>query len=80
MGKIILGVETLRCPRCGRPNQVEVHSDLPDRDYLSCRFCGYRAKISFAPILDKFGLPHGLSQDEKWGMSRYIKTEIDKIQ
>jgi len=79
MGKIILGIEHLRCPRCGRMNAVAVHSDLPARDWMTCRFCSYRAIINFIPILDKYGLPHGLSRPERRQFGRHLKKEIAKI-
>jgi hypothetical protein len=36
-GKILLGVETLRCPLCGWPNKIEIHSDLPAKDWLTTK-------------------------------------------
>ena len=79
MGKIILGLEQLRCPRCRRFNTVEVHSDLPERDWLTCDFCGYKALLNFNPILDKYGLPLGLSREEKRDIGRHLKQNISKI-
>lgn len=79
MGRIFLGIEKLRCPRCGQVNNVEIHSDLPERDYLSCGFCGYRAILNFAPIMDKYGVPRGTSKIEKREISQYLRSEISKI-
>ena len=79
MGKIIIGVEILHCPRCGRVNIVEIHSDLPERDWLTCRGCDYRALLNFCPILDKYGLPLGLSREEKRDIGRHLKQNISKI-
>jgi len=79
MGRIILGIERLRCPRCGRMNVVAVHSDLPERDWMTCRFCGYKAIINYVPILEKYGLPHGLSRPERRQFGRHLKKEIAKI-
>ena len=78
-GRIFLGIEALRCPRCGKVNRVEIHSDLPGRDYLSCAFCGYRAMLNFAPIMDKYGVPRGASKAERREMPQYLQSEVGKI-
>jgi len=79
MAKIILGIEHLRCPRCGRINAVEIHSDLSKRDWLICRFCGYRAVINFAPILDKYGLSHAMSRPERRDFGKHLQKDLTKI-
>lgn len=78
-GKIYLGTEILRCPRCKGQNRVEVHSDLPEQNWLICVACGYKAIIDFIPILDKYGLPHGLSKPEKRQIGRHLKQNLKKI-
>ena len=78
-GRIFLGIEALRCPRCGKVNRVEIHSDLPERDYLSCAFCGYRAMLYLAPIMDKYGVPRGASKAEKREITQYLRSEVGKI-
>ena len=78
-GKIFLGTESLRCPKCGRVNHVEIHSDLPEKDYLTCRFCGYKAIVNLVPILDKYGIPHGASKIEKREVGEYLQKEVGKI-
>jgi len=79
MGRIILAMERLRCPRCQQMNIVEIHSDLPARDWLICQYCGYKAILNFAPILDKYGLPHGLSRPEKRDFGKHLKKDLIKI-
>ena len=78
-GKFYLGTEILRCPRCKGQNKVEIHSDLPEMDWLICIFCGYKAIINFIPILDKYGLPHGLSRPENRQIGRHVKQNLQKI-
>ncbi|MCD6476168.1 MAG: hypothetical protein J7K85_07925 [Anaerolineaceae bacterium] len=78
-GRIFLGIEDLQCPRCGGVNHVKIHSDLPERDYLSCTFCGYRAMLNFAPIMDKYGVPRGASKAEKREITQYLRSEVGKI-
>jgi len=78
-GSVLLGEETLGCPRCKYPNRIQINSDLPEKDYLTCRKCGYRAMINFTPILDKYGLPDGLSRAEKRQLGRHLKDVISKI-
>jgi len=78
-GKIFLGIEILQCPQCRRPNEIEIFSDLPERDWLICKFCGYKAILNFSSILDRYGLPHGLNRNEKRQIARHIKKNIDKI-
>lgn len=78
-GKIILGIETLRCPRCRFPNRVEIHSDLPAEDWLTCKFCGYKAVLYFRPILKKYGLPQGMSLAERRSFGRHLKKDIAKL-
>lgn len=77
--KLFLGCESLRCPRCGRVNRVPVHTDLPDRQWLTCGGCGYRALLNCAPLLEKYGLLPGLNQSEKRTAGRYLQAEIAKI-
>lgn len=78
-GKIILGTEVLRCPRCKMPNGVEIHSDLPVEEYIECGACGYKARLDFRPILKKYGLPQGLSKNERRSLSRHLQTNTSKI-
>ncbi len=79
MGRIIIGVERIRCPRCGRINAFDIHSDLPELDRRACGACGYSAVINFAPILDKYGIPRGASRQEKRDLTRYLQKETTKI-
>ena len=76
MSKIILGTEILRCPRCRSPKTIDVHSDIPDQDYLVCDACGYRALVKLVPILDKYGLPYGLTRTEKRSFAHHLKKNI----
>ena len=78
-GKIHLGIETLRCPRCQSPNLVEITSDLPAEDWLTCARCGYKALLDIRPILKKYGLPAGLTIEEKRDFSQHLQKDIDKI-
>lgn len=78
-GKIHLGIETLRCPRCRFPNKVEITSDLPAEDWLTCAGCGYRALLDITPILRKYGLPAGLSIEEKRDFSKHLQADLNKI-
>jgi hypothetical protein len=78
-GTVHLGVETLRCPQCRFPNQIEITSDLPPEDWLTCAGCGYRALLDIRPILRKYGLPLGLSIEEKRDFSRHLQADIKKI-
>lgn len=78
-GKIFLGIEILRCPKCRVLNKIKIFSDLPEKDWLICAFCGYKAIFNFSPILDKYGLPHGLNLQEKRQIARHLKKNIDKI-
>jgi hypothetical protein len=78
-GKILLGVETLHCPLCGWPNKIEIHSDLPAKDWLTCKKCGYRALLDYGPILKKYGLPQGLSRAERRTFGQHLKRDIAKI-
>lgn len=79
MGKIIIGMEKIRCPRCRAINELEIHSDLPKKDYHKCRACGYRAIINFAPILEKYGILSGMSKPEIRETARFLRAEVDKI-
>jgi DNA-directed RNA polymerase subunit RPC12/RpoP len=76
---VVLGIEILKCPRCSGPNHIEIHSDLPEQDYLTCKYCGYKALLNYIPILDKYGLPHGLSQEEKRQIGQHLQTNIDRL-
>lgn len=79
MGRIIIGTERIRCPKCGRINIFDIHTDLPERDRRACGACGYSAVINFIPILDKYGIPHGASLQEKRDMTKYLRKETNKI-
>ena len=79
MGKIILGIEKLRCPQCGTINLVDIHSDMPDQDNLICGSCGYKALLNCKPLLDKYGLPHGLSTGEKRQITKHLKNNISQM-
>jgi len=79
MGKIIIGMEKIRCPRCRAANELEIHSDLPEKDYCKCCACGYRAIINFAPILEKYGILRGMSRPESRETARFLRAEINKI-
>jgi phage FluMu protein Com len=76
MGKIILGIEHLRCPRCRRMNAVEIHSDLPARDWMTCRWCGYKAIVNYEPILDKYCTSTKLSRAERRNTSAWLQKEL----
>lgn len=78
-GKIILGIEILRCPQCNIQTHVEIHSDMPAHDWLACRGCGYRAILDYAPFLVKYGLPGGMSRPERRSFGRHLKRDIAKI-
>jgi DNA-directed RNA polymerase subunit RPC12/RpoP len=78
-GKIHLGIETLRCPRCKFPNRVEITSDLPSEDWLTCAGCGYKALLDIRPILKKYGLPQGLSIEEKRDFSNHLQRDLKKM-
>lgn len=78
-GKIHLGVETLCCPQCKFPNKVAIDSDQPAEDWLTCAKCGYAAILNLAPILEKYGLPAGLSTEEKRDFSLHLQEDLKKI-
>lgn len=78
-GKIHLGLETLCCPQCRYPNRVAIDSDQPAEDWLTCAGCGYRALLDVRPILRKYGLPVGLSTEEKRDFSHHLQQDISKI-
>ena len=78
-GKIHLGIETLRCPQCRFPNRIAIDSDLPLEDWLVCANCGYKAILNLSPILAKYGLPIGLSRDEKRDFSQHLQADLKKI-
>lgn len=78
-GKIHLGVETLRCPQCRFPNKIEITSDLPAEDWLTCAGCGYKALLDIRPILKKYGLPQGLSIEEKRDFSNHLQRDLKKM-
>jgi len=78
-GKIVLGIEVLRCPRCQTPNRVLIHSDLPVEEYIECGACKYRARLDFRQLLKKYGLPQGLSKSERRTLSRHLQTNVSKI-
>ncbi|MBW2673202.1 MAG: hypothetical protein JRD89_07280 [Deltaproteobacteria bacterium] len=77
--RLYLGIEVLRCPRCKAAVSVPVHTDLPERVYLSCAGCNYRAMLNTAPILDKYGIPAGLSRAERRQTARHLQDNITKI-
>jgi len=76
---IVLGLEKLRCPRCRRVTVVEVHSDLPERDWLTCSFCGFKGLMDFRPVLSKYGLLHGMSKQERRDFSKHLKRDVNKL-
>jgi DNA-directed RNA polymerase subunit RPC12/RpoP len=78
-GKIHLGVETLRCPQCRFPNRVEITSDLPAEDWLTCAGCGHKALLDIRPILRKYGLPQGLSIEEKRDFSNHLQRDLKRM-
>ncbi len=78
-GRLHLGTEHLRCPRCKGINIVEIHTDHPASDWLICQFCGYKAIINFIPLLDKYGLPHGLSKPEMRDIGKHLKEDLAKL-
>jgi len=78
-GTIHLGSETLRCPRCRYPNRVEITSDLPAEDWLTCVGCGYKARLDIRPIMRKYGLPQGLSIEEKRDFSNHLQRDLKKM-
>lgn len=77
--RLKLGTEMLRCPRCRRPVPVEIHTDLPEQDWLVCPHCDYKSELNFVPILDKYGLPHGLSRPEKRQFAEHLQRNIAKL-
>lgn len=78
-GKILLGREVLVCPQCNRLNVVEIYSDIPEQDYLECKFCSHRDVFDSAPLLKKYGLQPSMSLLEKREMSHYLQMEASKI-
>jgi DNA-directed RNA polymerase subunit RPC12/RpoP len=76
--KLILGVEWLTCPQCKRQLGVEINTDMPDVNWLPCPHCGYKALINLAPILDKYGIPHGASRPEKQQIGQQLKKIAGK--
>lgn len=74
-----LGTEIFKCPKCLGPVPIEIHTDLPEQDWLSCPTCGYRALVNTIPILDKYGLPHGLSLPEKRQLADHLQRNIAKM-
>ena len=78
-GTIHLGIETLCCPQCRYPNKVEITSDLPAEDWLTCAGCGYKALLDIRPLLQKYGLPQGLSIPEKRDFSRDLQADLKKL-
>lgn len=78
-GRIYLGTETLRCPRCRRQVRVGIHSDMPDRGRLVCPWCGYRALLNFRPILDRYGVPPDASRQERREIGDHLQREAAKI-
>lgn len=79
MGKILLGTEAVQCPRCGRVNLLEITSDIPIEDFLTCGECGFRDVMDFAPILRKYGLYQGMSKTEKRDFGKHLQQDIAKI-
>lgn len=78
-GRIDLGTEYLACPSCRKMVAVKIHTDLPERDWVACK-CGYRALLNFIPILDKYGLPHGLSRPEKRQLADHLQRNVARLQ
>jgi DNA-directed RNA polymerase subunit RPC12/RpoP len=78
-GRIFLGREHLRCPRCKRQVSVDVHSDVPDQDWLTCQSCGYKALLNFRPLIDKYGVPPDSSIPERRDTGDYLQREVAKI-
>lgn len=76
---IYLGTEWLRCPVCRYPVRVDVMHDLPAEDWLRCPWCHYRAIMDYRPILDKYGIPHGVSKPEALDIARYLPREVARI-
>jgi DNA-directed RNA polymerase subunit RPC12/RpoP len=79
MGRIILGMEKIRCPRCRRVNMVEIHTDLPKANWLTCAYCGHKALMYYGPLLEKYGLVPGLSRQENRQFGRHIKKDVAKL-
>jgi hypothetical protein len=73
--RIFLGTEHLRCPRCRSIVRLPIHSDCPERAYVRCKFCEFRAVMDFAPVLKKYGLRTEMSQSEKTETARWIERE-----
>jgi len=78
-GKILLGIETLKCPVCRTENRIEVHSDLPAQDMLTCRGCSYSAILNYGPILKKYGLQPEMSRPERRDFGKHLQSDIAKI-
>jgi len=76
---LLVGVETLSCPVCGRPNKIAVSLGMPERQWMTCAGCGYRGLLDLGPILAKYGLPAGLSRNEKIDFVRHLKKDVAKI-
>jgi DNA-directed RNA polymerase subunit RPC12/RpoP len=76
-GKIFLGIEHLRCPRCGAIVRIPIHSDCPERAYVQCKGCGFKDVMDFTPILKKYGLRTEMSSTEKTETARWLSHEAD---
>ena len=76
---IYLGTEYLTCPKCGLAVRVHVMHDMPALDYLECPGCNYRAVLDMTPILDKYGLPHGVSRQESADIARTLPDQVSAI-
>lgn len=77
--KLLLGIEKLICPRCGRVNLMEIHTDLPQSEWLTCEFCGYKAVLDFSPILDKYGLVESMNRSEKRCFAKHLRKNLEKL-
>jgi len=76
-GKILLGIEYLRCQRCHAIVRVPIHSDCPERAYVQCKGCGFRDVMDFMPVLKKYGLRTEMSGPEKTDAARWLAHEAD---
>jgi DNA-directed RNA polymerase subunit RPC12/RpoP len=79
MGRIILGMEKIRCPRCRRVNLVEIHSDLPEKGWLRCAYCGNKGLIYYGPLLEKYGVSSAMSRPERRDFGNHLQKDIAKL-
>jgi ribosomal protein S27AE len=77
-GRILIGTEHLRCPRCGAIVRLPIHTDCPSRAYVQCSGCGFRDVMDFGPVLKKYGLRTEMSASEKTDTARWLSHEADK--